>query len=404
MIPVGGIAAVVLAAGESSRMGKTKPLLPLGSRTAIERLVDSATRSQIRDIVVVTGYRPDVIAPTLNRLPARQIHNDRYESGMFSSVLAGVSALADGAEGFFILPADYALMRPQVLRQLMEVFHQGGCAILHPTCCGIRGHPPLLREGFRDALLEARDLSSLEKFFRQHADDESEVEVEDLTVLLDMDTSEDYRRLSRFAGFLDNALDSSAPGESGSALEARETHYPLLSFEDAIYLLSLLQVPGQVVQHCQVVASVGESLGWALKPRVPALNVDLIRTAGLIHDMAKALPRHAVAAQNILQNLGLQRLGTVVGAHMVLPVEQLETPLPTEEQVVYLADKLVIEDRVTGIEARAARALSRHGGDATAVERVRRRISTARTIQERIETIIQRPLEEVLRREIRAST
>jgi hypothetical protein len=108
--------------------------------------------------------------------------------------------------------------------------------------------------------------------------------------------------------------------------------------------------------------------------------------------------------QNVLQNLGFGRLGSVVGAHMVLPAEQAEAPLPTEEQLVYLADKLVIEDEVAGVEARAARALSRQGRDAESMEGVRKRMGTAEMIRGKLEAILQRPLEEVLPRKTRSST
>jgi len=171
-----------------------------------------------------------------------------------------------------------------------------------------------------------------------------------------------------------------------------------LSSDDALYLLSLLEVPQRLVQHCRAVAAVGEALAEALKPHQPGLDAGLVRTAGLLHDMAKARPKHALVAQRMLANLGLTRLGEVVGAHMVLSSGQLQTPAVTEEQVLYLADKLVIDDRVAGFEERAARALSRPGQDDAALEGVRRRMRAAEMIREKMETILGRSLDEVLPR------
>jgi hypothetical protein len=94
----------------------------------------------------------------------------------------------------------------------------------------------------------------------------------------------------------------------------------------------------------------------------------------------------------------------VVGAHMVLPPELLETPSVTEEHVVYLADKSVIDDRAAGFAERASRALSRQGRDAAALEGVRTRMRSAQIIQERMEAILGRPLDEVLPRERLSST
>ncbi len=93
---------------------------------------------------------------------------------------------------------------------------------------------------------------------------------------------------------------------------------------------------------------------------MPELDVDLVRTAGLLHDMARGTSKHALVAEIILVNLGLPRLGAVVGAHMVMPPEKLETTLVTEEQLLYLADKLVIEDKIGTLEERTARSLRRH--------------------------------------------
>ena len=380
MSSTGGIAAIVLAAGKSSRMGTSKSLLQMGNVTAIERVLASVTQAAVDDVVVVTGHDPDRIVAIIDRLPVRRVHNAEYESGMFSSVRAGVRALSPGTEALMIVPADYPLIGTRVLDELIDGFREDDPGVLHPVCCGHRGHPPLISGRIQDAVLRMDNGATLRDFFLEHREDEVEVEVEDLSILMDMDTDEDYQRLSRFAGFRD------------------ATSSDQLSSDDALYLLSLLEVPDRLVRHCRAVATVGETLVEALRPRQAGLDAGLVRTAGLLHDMAKARPKHAVVAQHILSNLGLTRLGEVVGAHMVLPPEQLRTLAVTEEQVVYLADKLVIDDRVAGFTERAARALSRPGQDDAALEGVRSRMRTAQMIQEKIETILERSLDEVLAR------
>lgn len=89
MSSVAGIAAVVLAAGRSSRMRTFKPLLPLGSGSVIERVVRSVSRAGIGDIVVVTGHDSGHLAPVLGELGAREAYNPDWELGMFSSIRAG---------------------------------------------------------------------------------------------------------------------------------------------------------------------------------------------------------------------------------------------------------------------------------------------------------------------------
>jgi molybdenum cofactor cytidylyltransferase len=386
MSPAGKMAAVVLAAGRSSRMGTSKPLLPLGSATVIERVVGSISRAGVDEIIVVTGHAADALTPVLDKLPVRPVHNADYDSGMFSSVQTGARALDADTEAFFILPADYPLVRTEVLDMLIKDFRDGGHGVTHPSCRGLRGHPPLLTGRHATALAGADSGDDLGSFLRRHADDQTEVDVEDVTILMDMDTAEDFQRIGRFAAILDAAPPSS------------------LAPQDALYLLSLLEVPDQIVKHSQIVAIIGETLAEALKPRVPALDVDLVRTACLLHDMAKGRPGHASVAQRILSNLGLPRLGAIAGTHMVMPPHALDTPSVTEAQLVYLADKMVIKEQFSGVEGKEAHAFRKHGDNPDALEGAKARMRTARIIRDRVESILERPLEEVLPREKLSST
>ena len=394
----GPIGAVVLAAGKSSRMGASKPLLPVGHVPALERLIGALTRAGVGDIVVVSGHDSGKIAPLIDRLAVRAAHNAEYERGMFSSVRTGVEALRAGIEAFFVLPVDHPLVGAKVLERLIACLGPGEAGIVHPTCCGLRGHPPLISSRYRDPLLAAGDDADLGGLLRRHAHDAAEVEVEDATILMDMDTREDYERVVRFAALLDGVAAS-----DGVAAPDGTTVPPALSDEDVLYLLGLLAVPEKVVRHCRTVAMVGTALAEALTPRVPRLDAALVRSACLLHDLVRTKPKHAAVAQRLLENLGLCRLGEVVGAHMVMPAGLLESPAITEEELVYLADKLVVEDEIAGLEARTARAESRSGSDPAAKEWIDRRIRTAGTIRERVESVLGRPLDEVLPRQTRAS-
>jgi putative nucleotidyltransferase with HDIG domain len=396
---------------------------------------------------VVTGHQADELAPVLAGLPIRSVHNAGYDSGMFSSVRTGAAALGDDVEAFFVLPADYPLIRAAVLRRLIDTYRESHPGVIHPTCCGRRGHPPLLSARYRTGLLDAGNDDNLRSFLeRQVASEDQtdakaqlEVEVEDLTILMDMDTQEDYRRMERFAALLDRAAlpeagesRPAAPVPAPASTEAPSpAPPPALSSEDAFYLLSLLGTPARIIAHCRAVATAAETLARALKPHLPRLDIDLARAAGLLHDIARKCPKHAAKGQRILDNLGLARLGEVVGAHMVLTAEQAEAPDPTEEQLVYLADKLVVDDRLATLEERVERTLRKWDGDfpscgdspsgggslsrdgsaprgnpspsPEALEAMQRRMRTGRLIIAKVETVLGRPLEEVLPREARPS-
>jgi molybdenum cofactor cytidylyltransferase len=390
----GSVAAVILAAGRASRMGTSKALLPLGAESVLRRVVRSVAEAGIADIIVVTGHEPAMILAELQGLGVRHVHNPGYDAGMFSSVKTGVAAVRPEAEAFFMLPVDYPLVRAQVLQRLLTESRRDGCGLTHPVCCERRGHPPLLAGRYRDELLTAAPHDDLGSFLRARAGDETQVETNDLTILMDMDTAEDYQKVARFAA----VLDAAAAADAGAPKAERPA---TLTREEALYLLALLEVPDQIVRHCQAVADVGHTLALALQPFVAELDAEVVRSAGLLHDMARMGPRHAVVAQELLSNLGLMRLGEVVGAHMVLPPEQMETTRVTEEQLVYLSDKLVVDDRVGTLEERAAATVLR-GGEVFAhpdpQEGLRLRMQVARSIQQRVESILGRPLGEVLSR------
>lgn len=380
MKTAGKTSAIVLAAGRSSRMGQTKAGLMLGTCSVLERVVQAFTEAMVDDVVVVTGHEPERLAGLLDTLPVRSVHNPDYDTGMFSSVLAGVAALPPDSEAFFIQPVDLPLVTARVFARLRTALTDAAWGIAHPTCCGLRGHPPLLSGRYRELLLEEARDRDLGEFLEDYVTDSREVEVEDLSILLDMDTEADYRRASRFA-----TVDP-------------EGH---LSREDSLYLLELLETPDRVREHSLTVSAVSEALASALKPHAPAMDVELTSCAGLLHDLARTFEDHATLGANVLRNLGLHKLATVVAAHMTLPPELLQRDDITEAHLVYLADKLIIDDQVVGIEARAARAHRKLGGsnaEPQALARVDARIAAAQAIQGRVEATLGEPLKETLAR------
>lgn len=118
-----GFAAIILAAGYSSRMKSFKPLLPIGELTAVERLTESAKAAGINDIIVVTGYSREKLQPVLNMTGAHEAYNGKYDSGMFSSVQAGLKRAGElfpSAAGYFLMPVDCPLIDSDVITALAE--------------------------------------------------------------------------------------------------------------------------------------------------------------------------------------------------------------------------------------------------------------------------------------------
>ena len=275
-------------------------------------------------------------------------------------------------------------MTPRVLRLLTDRFGRGREGIIYPVCCGRRGHPPLLSMRYADPLQQAGCSDSLRTFLSAFPKDETEIDVRDLTVIMDMDTPEEYGLLERFAVILD---------EKGLRSTGRE---PSLTVDEALFILAAAGTPANVVEHCRAVAAVGERLAASLEPRLPALDVALVRAGCLLHDLARLQHDHARVAQELFTNFGLPRLAAVIGQHMVIESRFPGAPGVTEEELVYLADKLVAEDEFVGLDERQARALRKARSGVDAAGSVRARIGDARTIAGKVAATLGEPLEAVL--------
>ena len=192
-----GVTAVILAAGYSGRMGRFKPLLDLGGRTAIERVIASFKEAGISDVRVVAGYRRKILVPLLDRLGVEVIINYRYAEGMFSSVQAAVKSLGPSTEAFFLMPADVPLVKAETIRHLAETYGRHPGKILVPAFGERRGHPPLISARFAGEIMSYSGAGGINSLFGLHSADILILPVPDGNILLDMDTPGDYEDMKR---------------------------------------------------------------------------------------------------------------------------------------------------------------------------------------------------------------
>lgn len=188
--------AIVLAAGKSGRMGRFKPLMPLGGRTVLQRVLDLFEESGITDVILVTGYRSEDVRAAVVSSTVRCVENVHYAQGMFSSLLAGIRFLSSYCRRFFVLPVDIPLVSATTIDELIlaHVRHQD-CRIVYPVCDGRRGHPPLIDACLVPEILQWDGQDGLRGFLRLREASALDVRVDDEAVLLDLDTLSDYRRL-----------------------------------------------------------------------------------------------------------------------------------------------------------------------------------------------------------------
>lgn len=187
----GTFAAVIAAAGLSSRMGDFKPLLPFGESTIIGTVIDAFRTAGAVEIIVVCGHRGEELASYVRSCCAIPVQNPHYaESGMFESLCCGLAALGSAPERIFLTPGDV----PRISAPLVSRMLQSTARWAVPLCGEKHGHPVLLTA---DAAAEAaayRGSGGLRGALHALGAGE-EIPWEDASVLQDADTAEDYRKL-----------------------------------------------------------------------------------------------------------------------------------------------------------------------------------------------------------------
>jgi len=186
--------AIVLAAGESRRMGDLKPLLPYGGGTVIQAVVRALQASPVRHVVVVVGHRAEEISANLAGTSAECVFNPRFAEGMLSSIRTGLTAAPEETEWFVIALGDQPALKPALVAALVRAAQERGKGIVVPSYGGRRGHPLVIHASLRQEIAELDPALGLRELLRRHPEAVHHVVVGDEAVLADMDTPEDYRR------------------------------------------------------------------------------------------------------------------------------------------------------------------------------------------------------------------
>jgi molybdenum cofactor cytidylyltransferase len=138
------IAAIVLAAGASTRMGRQKLTLPMaGGRPLVRLAVEQVLAAELDEVVVVVGGDADAVAAALATLPVRVVVNPRYAEGQSTSLRVGLDALRPGTDAAVVALGDQPLPDPDVIRRLVAAFRTTGRPIAVPVYRDGRGNPVL---------------------------------------------------------------------------------------------------------------------------------------------------------------------------------------------------------------------------------------------------------------------
>ena len=355
------IAMIILAAGLSKRMGVFKPLLPVGVEPAILRCVRTAKSAGMREIIVVTGHRDSEIRDLFSRVDepgVTLVHNDRYIDGMFTSVCAGVSALAGDIDGFFLQPSDCCAVVPETLTDLIDEFAKTGKAsVTRPVTDGRRGHPPLIPARFIGDILAYSGDGGLKEILATLPS--VTFEVQDRAILMDMDTPEDYAALLEHLGLPTYP----APGECARLLEECGTR-------------------PDIVQHGEDAAALALKIARLMGSYDIVLA--LLESACLLHDILRLEPDHAKAGGDFLLRKGYPKAAILVATHMDLPDKPAEGI--DEAQLVYLADKLCRRGTLVKLEDTLREMTQKFSDNPASLAHIKRRIGGAQAIMDMLRT------------------
>jgi len=210
------VAAVVLAAGRSSRMGRHKLLLPLFGKPLIVHVVQAALAARCSEVVVVLGYQAAAIRSLLANYPVQLVENTDFVAGQSTSVRAGIAALGPEADAALFLLGDQPLVSPELLNRLIDTYYTQQVDAVVPAYAGQRGNPVLFSralfpqlvavtgdQGGRTVLMEALRTGRA-----------AIVPVDDPVINSDVDTWEEYQRLLTVLNAHKSASDVSSPSSS----------------------------------------------------------------------------------------------------------------------------------------------------------------------------------------------
>jgi len=193
-----GVAAVILAAGQSRRMGRPKQLVRVAGKTLLEHTIANVGATGVHEIALVLGAGADEIRNQLMLKGVKVVVNPEFQQGMGTSIGAGLRALSPTATAALIVLADQPFVQPATLDQLIACHAKEKPQIVIPVFKGFRGNPVLLdRSVFPEVMGLTGDVGC-RAIFGEHTQGIHKLAVDDVGVLLDADTTEDVEELENY--------------------------------------------------------------------------------------------------------------------------------------------------------------------------------------------------------------
>lgn len=366
-------AAIIIAAGFSSRMDGFKPLLKFGNETAVEKVVNTHLQAGTDEIILVVGHRAEEISPYFKQSSVKLVVNENFEAGMYTSIIKGINQLSETAAAFFIHPVDIPLVKAPSIDALMSFFEKTEAGILYPCFSGKRGHPPLIDRRYINAIINNEEDGGLKNLLGKYEAEALNLPLADQSVLMDMDTQLDYQTLLDYAR-------QNAPNPS-----------------ECEALLDIFQTPAKIRKHSHKVKEVAMTISKLLTDQGVEIDVASLAAAAWLHDIAKTEKNHPEKGALILKNLGYDKIANIILTHMDIDIDlkvnakittEIESNQPIKErEILYLADKLVKDDQFVQLSIRKAATQEKFKQQPEALAKINKRYQDAEMIIKKIEKL-----------------
>lgn len=187
------INAIVLAAGESTRMGKPKPLLRFGDRTFLEQIVAVLQEANVDRITVVLGAWAEAIQQAVDLSNVAVVINHDYRKGQLSSLLAGLATVPAKTDAILLCLVDSPFITADIVARVVATFQETRAPLVIPTFQGKRGHPSLFARSMFEALKQAPPEQGARQAVYTNEDKIVEVEIPERAVVIGVNTPQEYR-------------------------------------------------------------------------------------------------------------------------------------------------------------------------------------------------------------------
>ena len=194
------VSAIILAAGESKRMGEeNKLLLSFKGKRVIEHVIGAVLDSAVKEVIVVVGHEQDQIRHALREYSVTFVENPSYQEGMGTSIREGITQASEAAAGYMVCLSDLPLITSDeytfLIHSFLKQIKNDPKAIAVPQFEGQRGNPVILSSVYRTAMMAQQGVMGCKGIVKRHPEHVQKVEMPTNHIIFDIDTPEAYQRL-----------------------------------------------------------------------------------------------------------------------------------------------------------------------------------------------------------------